>query len=92
MWYKSENGSMTKPDAVDKASSANYVYVRKDFVEVAESGKEGDAGHRPAHWEWMECKIPKADWDVYEKVIGHDEALDDVYAALTELAEMIVGE
>ena len=90
MWYEVENCSMTKPADIDKVSSGQYVYVRKNFEEVPESG-EGEQVIS-AHWKWMEIKIPKADWELYEQVIGHGEALDDVYAALTELAEMIVGE
>lgn len=86
MWYKCENGSLDRPQEIDSTSSAVYVYVRKDITEIP---AEED---RPAHYEWMETKIRKEDWEVYEKVLGHGEALDDVYAALTELAEMIVGE
>ena len=87
MWYPSENSNMTKPPVVDSESSKKYVYVRKDFEEVPEATIEGQT--IPAHWKWKEMKVPKEDWAVYEKVIGHDEALDDVYAALTELAELI---
>ena len=83
MWYKSENGSSTKPPAIDSTSSKKFVYVRKDFTLIpADEDK-------PEHWEWMEQKVRKEDWELYEKVIGHDDALDDVYAALTELAEII---
>ena len=35
--------------------------------------------------------MTKDDWEVYAAVGNHSEALDDVYAALTELAELIVG-
>lgn len=91
MWYKVENGSVEKPVVLDQTSSKVYVYVRKDFVEVPASGEEGTSEYRPTHWEWMECKIRKEDWVIFEKVLGHDDALDDVYAALTELADMIVG-
>lgn len=86
MWYKCENGSLDRPQDIDSTSSAVYVYVRKNITAVPEA--EG----RPAHYEWMETKIPKEDWEIYEQVLSHGEALDDVYAALTELAEMIVGE
>jgi len=86
MWYKCENGSLDRPQEIDSTSSAVYVYVRKDITEIP---AEED---RPAHYEWMETKIPKKDWEIYEQVLSHNEALDDVYAALTELAELIVGE
>ena len=91
MWYKCENGSLDRPQDIDSTSSAIYVYVRKDIVEVPATEGEGRDG-RPAHYEWMETKIPKQDWEIYEQVLSHNEALDDVYAALTELAELIVGE
>ena len=59
------------------------MYIRKDFQLVP-----GD-GEIPEHWEWMETKIPKDAMVIYQE---HGEALDDVYAALTELAEIIAGE
>lgn len=89
MWYKSENANGDLPPALDTSSSSKYVYIRKDFVYVDEKNDENR--YTPAHYEWLEQKIQKSDWDIYQKTIGHDEALNDVYAALTELAEMIVG-
>ena len=44
----------------------------------------------PGHWEWMEAKILKNDWETFLKVIGHDESIEDCQNALIELAEMIV--
>ena len=90
MWYKSSNGSLDIPSELDVYSSKVYVILRKDFVVIPETGEGEEI--IPAHYEWMECRIPKEDWEIYKKALGHDEALDDVYAALTELAEMIVGE
>jgi len=87
MWYRTENGSDVKPAALDTTSSKRYVYVRKDFVEVPAT--QGDQPI-PAHWSWLEAKILKEDWAIYEEVLNHGEALDDVYDALTELAEMIL--
>ncbi|MBR5541918.1 MAG: hypothetical protein IKU64_06125 [Bacteroides sp.] len=86
MWYKNENGSITKPEAVDSVSSNEFVYVRKNFAEIA------GAEEVPAHWEWMETKIPKDAFEIWLNVQDHNTALDDVYAALTELAELIVEE
>lgn len=88
MWYMNENSSLDKPAALDMKSSKMYVYVRKDFEEVAE--RAIGRAVIPAHWRWKETKIRKEDWTVYEQVLSHDAALDDVYAALTELAGMIV--
>ena len=90
MWYKSENGNLNRPSAIDMESSRTVVYIRKDF-RIVQERQDPDTGETiPAHYEWMECKIPKEDWEIYEKALGHDSALDDVYAALTELAELII--
>ena len=84
MWRKVSNGNADKPAQIDRDSSKKYVYIRKDFTFVA-----GDGEENPAHWEWQEAKLPKDLMIVYDKTTSHDEALDDVYAALAELAEII---
>ena len=89
MWKEVENGSLALPSAVDTTSSRAYVYVRRNITLVADVIEEGEV-IIPAHYKWEEIKIPREMWEVCEKVMGHDTALDDVYAALTELAEMIV--
>lgn len=89
MWYEVENGSVARPADVDSTSSRAYVYVRRNIVFVEEVRVE-DEVISPAHYRWEEMKIPREMWEVCAKVLGHDSALDDVYAALTELAEMIV--
>ena len=89
MWYKVENGSADRPAEVDSASSRAYVFVRRNITFVEEA-RDGEEVLTPAHYCWEELKIPREMWEVCEKVLGHDTALDDVYAALTELAEMIV--
>ena len=86
MWYQNQNGSEDKPVALDRNSSKVYTYVRKDF-ELIPATEEV-----PAHWIWQEMKVKKEDWGVYEQVLEHDNALDDVYAAITELAELVIGE
>ena len=90
MWYRNENGSSVKPAAIDQTSSGQYVYIRKNFRLIEES-VEGEQVI-PKHWEWYETKILKDDWEIYLEVMDHGSALDDVYAALTELAEIIAGE
>lgn len=89
MWNEVENGDSSRPSDVDTTSSRIYVYVRKNITFVEEVS-DGDEIISPAHYRWEEMKIPREMWEVCEKVMGHDSALDDVYAALTELAEMIV--
>ena len=84
MWNHVEGGSV-RPQELDTQSSRKCVYIRRNIVFV-----EADED-REAHYEWDEQKILKDDWAVYEHVLEHDGALDDVYAALTELAELIGG-
>ena len=86
MWYVNSNSDSIKPEVLDTISSKKWNYIRKNF-ELIESTEEV-----PEHWQWLETKIDKDDWELYEEILGHDEALDDVYAALTELAEIIAGE
>ena len=74
-----------QPEAVN-FSSRNWVKVRKDFEYV-----EGDGELIEPHWHFLEKKIAKEDWEIFQSVQGHDVALDDVYSALTELAGIIVG-
>lgn len=89
MWYEVENGNLARPSDIDTTSSRAYVYVRRNITVVEEVVEEGEVV-TPAHYKWEEMKIPREMWEVCEKVMGHDTALDDVYEALTELAEMIV--
>lgn len=86
MWYEVENGNLARPGDVDTTSSRVYVYVRRNIVLIEEVREEGEIV--PAHYKWEEMKIPREMWDVCQKVMGHDSALDDVYDALTELAEL----
>lgn len=84
MWIKCEGTS--EPCSLDKASSKKYNYVRRNIVKMSEADSED-----PDIWQWEENKVLKSDWETYEQVIDHGTALDDVYAALTELAELIEG-
>lgn len=86
MWYK-VIGDVIKPNELDNTSSKKYVYIRKNFIEV--STPPTDFEPASTHWEWDEQKILKDDWSIFSQVMDHDVALDDVYAALTELAEII---
>ena len=85
MWHEVANGVDVRPDDVDEASSKVYVYVRRNIRRVE---APGDAG---AHYAWEEAKLTRELWSVAKMAIAHETALDDVYAALTELAEIIVG-
>lgn len=88
MWRKNENGSAIRPADVDESTSQNYVYVRRNIVLVPAEAQDDVV--IPAHYVWEEMQIPREMWEVCKQVMGHDVALDDVYAALTELAEMIL--
>lgn len=83
MWKRSENGTTEKPAALEIDTSKRWNYVRRNFV-LVEAAED-----RPAHWEWEEKKVLKEDWETYMQVADHSDALEDVYAALTELAEII---
>ena len=86
MWRKVYSATDEQPDVLDVTSSKKWNYVRKDFVYI--EGTEDN----PAHWEFLEMKVLKSDWELFSSVMDHGEALDDVYDALAELAEMIGGE
>ena len=91
MWYRNENSGYARPSEVDTTSSKAYAYLRRN-IEFVEERTRPDGEVEEAHYTWEETKIPKDVWDVCEKVLAHDGALDDVYSALTELAEMILEE
>ena len=89
MWYHAESGTSVKPSELDTTSSKKWNYIRKDFVMV-DPVTEGGEVIVPGHWEWLEAKILKNDWETFTKVIEHEGTLDDVQNALVELAELIV--
>ena len=85
MWYKSGNDSSIKPPEIEEGKT--YVYVRKNFILIPEKGE--DEHKIPAHWEWMDQKIRKEDWEFYQTLTDHTATLSDVEDALIELAEII---
>ena len=89
MWHNVSNGVDVRPADIDETSSKVYIYVRRNIRRVEASGDGEEAAG--AHYEWEELKIPREMWEVARLTFAHDGALDDVYAALTEIAEMIVG-
>lgn len=82
-WIDSQ--SIEELPLIDKASSKDYVIVRKDMVFVPATEDY------EAHYEYKEQYIPKDNWVIYEKAIYHDKTLDDTDGAITELARMIAG-
>lgn len=83
MWQVVENGEDFRPVNVDMTSSRAYVYIRRNIRRVEASEDT------PTHYVWEETKIPRDALLIYQRIVAHDEALDDVYAALTELAGII---
>lgn len=86
MWYKRENTDAVQPSRIQDNGTSVYIRRNITFVEEYETD-EGEIVQ--AHYEWEELAVSKDIWTICSKFIGHDEALDDVYAALTELAEII---
>lgn len=70
MWYQSE--SMTLPTVIDETSSSVYVYVRKDIEEV--SCDEG------TKYVYMEQKIKKEDWTIYQQTQENSTDIADLQA------------
>ena len=75
MWYKSANSNNVKPSAIDTTSSRVSVFLRKNFVSIAEK-TEGNQT-TPEHWEYEECKMSV---DEYERYIEQQSKID--YIAL----------
>lgn len=89
MWYRNENSCDVKPDIIDRTTSKKFIYIRKDFV-LVEATEE-----IPAHWQWMETKIPGEEWEMYSKLISHDDDIknirQDMEEAVTGLLEFVLG-
>lgn len=85
MWTKQSSINDEKPPVTEEGKT--LIRVRKDFVLIPEKGE--DEHKIPAHWEWMEQKIRKEDWEFYQTLTDHTATLSDVEDALIELAEII---
>ena len=85
MWTKQSSINDEKPPEIEEGKT--FIRVRKDFVLIPEKGE--DEHKIPAHWEWMEQKIRKEDWEFYQTLTDHTATLSDVEDALIELAEII---
>ena len=83
MWYEAEYSNM--PLEIDDTSSSEYVYVRRNIVKEEKKNKDAvDVFYR-----CEEQKIPKKDWEFYEKLLSHDVELGEVQDALIELSGII---
>ena len=84
MWYNAEYSNM--PLEVDNISSSEYVYVRRNITKK-ENKNEDDID---IVYTCEEQKVPKKDWELYEKVLSHNVELTEIQDALIELAGIIM--
>ena len=84
MWYNVEYSNI--PLEVDDISSSEYVYVRRNITKK-EKKNEDDIG---IVYTCEEQKVPKKDWELYEKVLSHNVELTEIQDALIELAGIIM--
>lgn len=87
MWRLAQNSNEVKPDEIDKTSSPNVVYIRKDFEELERTDEEGNVVG--TYWQYQENAIPKKDWELYEMLVSSDGKITDVELALCDVYEMI---
>jgi hypothetical protein len=63
VWYVAEGS--TRPELVDAESSRNWVYIRKDVH--TETHEDEVTGESYTVYVWLEMKIPKDVYPVYEQ-------------------------
>lgn len=86
MWNK-----RTGPNSPSRVEDlTTKMLIRRNIVFVEDVVTEEHT--IPAHYEWEEMVVSKSIWSVCSKMLGYDDALNDIYAALTELAEIITEE
>lgn len=92
MWYKVESWDISEPAPFDDTSSKKVVYVRKDIkaVQIEVPSADGETEIKDGY-EWMEQKIPKADWEVYRMAFQNTSDISDNTDAIVELAGLIAG-
>ena len=93
MWNKSENDNQVKPEALDAKTSREYIYIRKDFELIQATAD------RPAHWEYMEARIRRDDWELFTELMEHAQELsvlsensDMIIECILEMSEIIYGD
>lgn len=82
-WIKSSNSNSTKPSALDTTTSRKFVYIRKDFEEKPSYDQEGE--QTGTHWEYLENKIPKEDWETYQQVMENTSSIATLEDAICDL-------
>ena len=84
MWIRREG-----PERPERVSVTTDGTLIRRNIALAEAVPGEDEEPSPDLWTWEELWVPPDAWAICRKVLGHDEALDEVYAALTELAGII---
>ena len=79
-WYRSEANE--KPLTVDKDSSKQYVYIRKNIKEETRPMEDGET---QTVYTYLECLIPKDVFVIYESQANADNRLDDIEEVITEI-------
>lgn len=82
-WELTHSSAETKPEALDKTSSQVYNYIRKDFKQIEVKHEDITT----LEWEYLECKIEKADWDIFEEVMQNKSDIAMIEDALCELSK-----
>ena len=84
-WQEGYKQCDEKPAEVDTTSSKKWVYVRKNIHFVKGDDIVVD------HWEFLERKIDKEDWDIFCDVQKQEITIDDIIDGMIELAGLITG-
>ena len=80
MWYKAESSNI--PVIIDKTSSRNYVYVRKNIV--AEE-RTDETGISETLYVYDEIKLPKDVYEIFKMETDNSERLTDVEEVIADL-------
>lgn len=87
-WKMSQSNDGVKPEEIDRTSSAAVVYIRKDLKKIIVNDENGGELTR---WEYMEQKIPREDWALYEEMMNNRNDVTDIQLALCDLYELVSG-
>lgn len=89
MWYPCTGETM--PKRIEVMADRTLIRRNVEYVEEQTMTDEatGDEIVTPPCYTWEELSVPKHMWAICQPICDHSAALNDVYAALTELAEII---
>ena len=72
-WIEAE--STVRPNKLDKNSSKEYVYIRKDIEEISKTEEDGST---VTMYKYREKKIEKKDWEYYQQLERNADALESL--------------